>query len=502
MKKINLLCLILALVMVIGLFAGCGAEKPADTTAAPVADDEGKTDAPVVDDKDYKKGTVHGVTWTSGGTADKADPTAVMRQDERNALYFLETGNTRECVAFSYNYDTVGALFEGGQMPTLFSVAATEPVRLVDAGWGRDISTCVEAVGINLDDFNQAVLATYKDENGGVYGLPYSAYSMCLIANGALYKEAGIVDANGEPLPPKTWDDMITQSAEIKAKTGKGGLALQCSDRQGGWIFTNIAWNFGADLCVLNEETGKYESGVNSQATIDALEWWKKACHSDAIVGTPSTDNRNSNTAMLKSGEASLIIVATDQAPSLTDNTKDGMPAKDCYYFNMPAGPDGIQYNLMGGAGYWFSSAATDEEVIAALEYLMLYESKWVQEWDETNKANAIKTWTDNKAKEQAQLYSFPVYNAPWTEEYNKTLLETAGGNGELYNFDTQFKPVFDFVQNEGTVHTEEECDVQNLYQELTNIMQEISINPDADIPALVEQAHNNYVDLLAIAQQ
>ena len=41
MKKINILCLILALVMVIGLFAGCGAEKPADTTAAPVADDEG-----------------------------------------------------------------------------------------------------------------------------------------------------------------------------------------------------------------------------------------------------------------------------------------------------------------------------------------------------------------------------------------------------------------------------------------------------------------------------
>jgi hypothetical protein len=50
-------------------------------------------------------------------------------------------------------------------------------------------------------------------------------------------------------------------------------------------------------------------------------------------------------------------------------------------------------------------------------------------------------------------------------------------------------------------MHPEEECDVQNLYQELTNIMQEISINPDADVPALVEQAHNNYVDLLNIAQ-
>ena len=80
-------------------------------------------------------------------------------------------------------------------------------------------------------------------------------------------------------------------------------------------------------------------------------------------------------------------------------------------------------------------------------------------------------------------------------------IVETAGGNGELYDFWKQFGAVWEFAQKEGTMHPEEECDVQNLYQELTNIMQEISINPDADIPALAEQAHNNYVDLLEIAQ-
>ena len=497
MKKINILCLILALVMVIGLFAGCGAEKPADTTAAPVADDEG-TPAPVVDDKDYKHGTVHGVTWQWGGTADKADATAVMRQDERNALYFLDTGNTRENVAFSYNYDTVGALFEGGQMPTVFSVAATEPMRLVDAGWGRDISACVEAVGINLDDFNQAILETYKDENGGVYGLPSDAYSMCLIANRALYQEAGIVDENGEPLAPATWDDMITQSAEIKAKTGKGGLAMQCSDRQGGWIFTNVAWNFGADLCVLNEETGLYESGVNSQATIDALEWFKKACHSDAIVGTPSTDNRNSNYAMLKSGEASLIMMGSGAAPALTGTNSDGTDPKNLCYFNMPAGPDGHQYNLMGGSGFWFSSAATDEQVIAALEYLMIYENKWVQEMTEDQWARTETSWADSIAQNKIVLPGFPVYNAPWTEEYNTRLAETFK---DMYDFETQFGTVWEQAQKVGAMHPEEECDCQNLYQELTNIMQEISVNPDADVAALVEQAHNNYADLLVIAQ-
>ena len=488
MKKINILCLILALVMVIGLFAGCGAEKPADTTAAPVADDDG-TPAPVVDDKDYKKGTVHGITWTSGGTADKADPTAVMRQDERNALYFLETGNTRECVAFSYNYDTVGALFEGGQMPTLFTVSATEPMRLVDAGWGRDITSAVEKMGINLDDFNQAILETYKDENGAVYGLPYSAYSMCLVANAALYREAGIVDENGNPKAPATWDEIITQSAEIKAKTGKGG-----------WFFTNIAWNFGADLCVWDADAGKFVSGVNSQATIDAITWWQKACASDAIVGSPATDNRSANQNMLKSGEASLILGASDFAPGMTDNTADGMPATDICYFNMPAGPGGEQYNLMGGAGYWFSSSATDEQVIAALEYLINY-GTFVQEWSETAKQSSVQSWQDQRVKERAQILSFPVYNVPYQEEYNKLLLETSGGNGDLYDFYAQFGTVWEQANKVGAMHPEEECDTQNLYQELTNILQEVSVNPDADVAALVAQADVNYADLLVIAQ-
>ena len=50
-------------------------------------------------------------------------------------------------------------------------------------------------------------------------------------------------------------------------------------------------------------------------------------------------------------------------------------------------------------------------------------------------------------------------------------------------------------------MHPEEECDTQNLYQELTNILQEVSVNPDADVAALVAQADVNYADLLVIAQ-
>ena len=492
MKKINLLCLILALVMVIGLFAGCGSEKPADTTAAPVADDDG-TPAPVVDDKDYKYGSVHGITWTWGGTADKADLTAVQREEERNAMYYLDTGNTRECVPFTYNYDTVGALFEGGQMPTIFNVAATEPQRLIMNGWGRDITACVEAVGINLADFNQGILETYMDEEGKLYGLPVDGYAMCLYGHGGLYKEAGLVDANGEPVPPKTWDEVIEHAEIIREKTGKGGIALQATDNQGGWIFSNIAWNYGADLCVLNEETGKYVSNVNTPEVISALEWWKKACNSPALSGTPSTDNLNANMAMFKSGEASHFVVHPGVIGNLTAIDKDGMNPKDVYCFNMPAGPDGLQYNLLGGSGRWFSSNATDEQVIAALEYCINY-GLWTQEWTEAARNSDITGWKDAAAKSKIVLPYYPVYNYPYHEEYVAELQKIMA---DVYDYDKQMKTMYEHT----SVHPEEEVECQNLYAELTAILQEIAVNPDADCAAMAEQAHNNYQALLDIAQ-
>lgn len=146
--------------------------------------------AAAVAEGEYEYGTVHGITWTWGGLADQADETAVQREAETNERYFNATGNTRVCEAFTYDYQAVGAMFEGGQLPTVFGVAATEPVKLIKNGWGRDITAQVEAVGIDLSSFNQAILSTYMDEEGKLYGLPYTAYALSIVCNGQVFIDA------------------------------------------------------------------------------------------------------------------------------------------------------------------------------------------------------------------------------------------------------------------------------------------------------------------------
>ena len=104
MKTTKILSLLLILVTVIGLFSGCFAEMLAGNDTTFAFDDvspETKGDfIPVIDDKIYNFGTVHGVTWQWGGKADPSNEDAVRREEELNSMSYLDTGNTRECVKF------------------------------------------------------------------------------------------------------------------------------------------------------------------------------------------------------------------------------------------------------------------------------------------------------------------------------------------------------------------------------------------------------------------
>ena len=200
MKKLKLLSVLLAIAMLAGLIAGCGGDKGNNKNS---------------DSGNYKYGTVHGVSWTNGGQADRADETAVKRENDRNAEYLADTGNTRVCEAFTYDYRAVGAMFEGGQIPTVINIAATEPTKLISNGWGRDITEQVKAVGIDLTKFNQDILNTYKDKDGKIYGLPNSAYALSIFCNGQVFIDAGLVNDDGTPKLPTTWQEVLDYSKII-----------------------------------------------------------------------------------------------------------------------------------------------------------------------------------------------------------------------------------------------------------------------------------------------
>ncbi len=212
MKKKNMnkvLSLALAAVMTSSLVAGCGSqastgsnESTGSAAGTEVAADNGEKE----------------VTLTLG-----IWPEDTLTDDIEMHEGFVEQMKEKDpnvtCVPAYYKYatDTFMPLVESGNCPTIFETWFTEPQKLIKAGAVADITDELEARGW-LDKMNPSVKALLSDENGRVYGVPRDGYALGLMLNVEVFEEAGLVDENGYPIYPKTWDELAETAKTIKDK--------------------------------------------------------------------------------------------------------------------------------------------------------------------------------------------------------------------------------------------------------------------------------------------
>ncbi len=78
----------------------------------------------------------------------------------------------------------------------------------------------LKAAGIDIADFTPHARAGVTF-NGKVHALPWDTHSWLWHMNVGIFKQAGLVDAAGKPIMPKTVDELMAQAKTIKEKTGK-----------------------------------------------------------------------------------------------------------------------------------------------------------------------------------------------------------------------------------------------------------------------------------------
>ncbi len=89
-----------------------------------------------------------------------------------------------------------------------------------------------------------------------------------------LFREAGLVDEEGLPIYPKTLQEVAEYGQIIREKTGKAGLVFPASETYGGWLFTNIAWNFGCvgeNALEYQDEDGRWVCNFTSDECVAAM---------------------------------------------------------------------------------------------------------------------------------------------------------------------------------------------------------------------------------------
>lgn len=386
---------------------------------------------------------------------------------------------------YKYATDTFVPMAEAHTVPTIFETWYTEPQKLISNGFVADITDYLQERGW-LDKMNPSVRALMSDENGRVYGIPRDGYALGLMINAEVFADAELVDENGVPLYPKTWDELLEVSKKINEATGSAGLCLLAQDNAGGWHFSNIAWCFGAHLQA-QDENGKWISQLNTPEAIAAMEYVKSLSKAGVLTSDPTSENWGTGFTQLGTGAAAMYIAANDAVSQPTVN--NGLALESLMMAGIPAGPDGA-YSLSGGTPYMFSKDATPEQINAALDYLEVMGKAPVL--SDAAKGGLVADAEYRKANGIPVIDEFPCWDDDELVAARRAVV------AEYSNVAPEmFQPYFDAVASENNLRMEEPMMTQEMYGELTKVLQAVVTEDDADVAALMQIANDNFQAIL-----
>ncbi len=400
---------------------------------------------------------------------------------------------------YDYSADTIAAKATAKQLPTVFQTYFTEPQKLIERKWIVDITDEITELGW-LDKMDANMRAAVS-KDGRCYGVPRDGYGMGMFLNLAMLYDVGVIEKNadgsyklhdeaGNPLYPTTFDG-VREVSELIVESYEStyGLVVLSANMNGGWQFSNMAWNFGCDALQV-EEGGKVTANLNDAGAVRALEWIRDMANDGLIYPDASLSYSDwyakigsKNVAMAFCGSDALMMPVTN-----FNFNKD-----DIAFVPMPTGDGESRYSLYGGTPYVFAGNATKEQVKGALLFL-----KYMGRSPETDTLSMNAVELGHKT---AQAKGMPILPSirPWV---NEDYLTKVNALDEKYiNVNTYYyKDFFDTIED--YKRSEEPYYCQDMYKLLDNALQSVISKPGtANCQALLDTANsqfqNNYLNKL-----
>lgn len=391
---------------------------------------------------------------------------------------------------YIYNKDTILSDATAHTLPTIFQTWFTEPDMLVSKNYIRECDTILESLG-----WKEQMAPEMRDvltKNGKLYGVPRDAYGLGLLINKRKLAEhdllpeidgkPSIYNEDGTPAYPQTFEDIYEWSQVIaENEVSAKGILILNANKNGGWQFTNFAWNYGATIESFNEAENKWEANLTSKACVDAMSWIKRMASEDLLLESANVvyDDWYS-----KIGEqVAMAFVGSDvlfNAQLLGD-----VPMDDLAFVPMPTGDGVHHYSLYGGTPYVFPKYATDEQVEGAIRFLEYCGRSPVA--SDIARNAMVKGHETAKAKTQPILPTIK----PWI---NPDYLTMVNDLEEEY-VDVNMNDYKNFYDNIMTnKHSEEPYYAQELYEILDDCIQSILEDPfTANVETLLATAESKF---------
>ena len=395
------------------------------------------------------------------------------RFEEENPEYSIKG------MPYTYSTETVGSKFTTGSLPDVWQTWFTEPEKLKDRNIIRPITNQLKEFGWD-EKMDEEMKKTLTFDND-IYGVPRDGYGLGLLLNKKILGENGLLPEkssgvyslyrdDGTPAYPTTWQQVYEMSNTIVNDNGDvaKGFMMYSANKNGGWVFSNIAWNFGASLEI--EEGGKIKANLASKESVEALEWIKSMAV-DGLLHNDWYSNIKEKVAMAVVGSDVLQQAALQGSCDMNDLA----------FVPMPTGDGTHHYSLYGGTPFVFTKGVSDKKVEGILKFFdYIGRSPSVSENNMKAKKEGYEV-----AKEKGQPILPTIM--PWkNEDHVKAAKEL---ENQYINVDmTDYSPFFDSVQS--NKRTEEPYNAQEMYHALDTALQSVfSYKETANCKSLLETA-------------
>lgn len=173
----------------------------------------------------------------------------------------------------------------GERAPHVFIIHTDALVRFVGADFVRPLDDLINSAnGVDTNDIDANVWeATERD--GKHYGLPLDIHLLGMFYNRDLFIKAGIVDDQGNPLPPTNKEEFLSAAKKLTKDTDGDGRSDEW-----GFVFSNFTSNV---YTIMNQFGGTFfddnysKSTINNPANVDALQFCVDLINKYKVAPTP-----------------------------------------------------------------------------------------------------------------------------------------------------------------------------------------------------------------------
>lgn len=295
------------------------------------------------------------------------------------------------------------------------------------------------------------------------------------------------MNADGTPKAPTTFEELAETAKIITEKTGKAGFVMPTTENGGGWLFTPIAWNFGAKFT--DKTDGKWKATFDTDECAQALEYIKSLKWDYNTLPSNTLANQSEMRKLVATGQAAMCLGGLDTTDSMVKEY--GMKLESIGLAKMPAGPK-RHVTLMGGGYYAIRNDATEEQKDAVFKWLE-FDGIGANLTDDL-KANIEKN--QKMRAEEGKLVGVKDFSY-WNENS-----EIQQYKEEMIDKYSNIKPEQVALYNDKTdveYQFEEPVCAQDLYSLLDSCLQQVLTDKNADCRAIVNEAaqkfQTNYLD-------